>query len=197
MNVRNCLTATVAALATMAIVVVTSWPTILDAKGPAPVAKAAKVIKTPTMTVSGCTLSFIPRDQAAGADQEYVVRLKAVNTTDTPVSFDMTVSVMSQSPGSMFSRMPVMPKESWTHTCPISLAAGETTVISLPTGKKASALGVLLSTRVTVDGKHLVGGRFSALTPAKTPNGGLQINAKAVALAPSAVKRLVAAGRGG
>jgi len=196
--------ATVAALATMAIVVVTNWPTVLDAKGPAPAPRVAKVIKTPTMTVDGCTLSFVPQGKPAKGDQEYVVRLKAVNSTDRPVSFDMTVSVMSQSLSSRFSRMPVMPKESWKRTCPISLVAGETTEIAIPTGKKASELGILLSTRVTVDGKHLFGGRFSALVSAGTPNGGVpisgalktQLNGKAARLDPAAVKR-IAAGRGG
>ena len=85
MNARNCMTVTIVALATMGMVLATNWPNPLDAEDPAPVKAKAKVIKTPTLNVRGCTLSFIPRDKAAKAGDDYVVRLKAVNTTDKPV----------------------------------------------------------------------------------------------------------------
>lgn len=188
MNARNCMTVTIVALATMGIVLATNWPNPLDAENAAPAKKVAKVIKTPTLTVHGCTLSFIPRDKAAKASDEYVVRLKAVNTTDKPVSFDMTVSVAGMSIASFASRSPVISRsmnragavKPWSKTCPVSLLAGQTVTISVPTGRKASSFGGIVMPTVAVDGKQLGAGGFAALVSARavarTPNGNVPIN---------------------
>jgi len=183
-KIRSWLTATLVALATMAIVVVANWPNVLDAKDPAPARKLARLIKTPTMTVHGCKLTILPPDKAAKPDQEYVISIKAENTTDESVNFDMKVAVRSTSLQSRFSRsrMPVRPKESWQRVCPVSLVAGETRIIEVATGKKASALGTLLSPQVTVDGKHLYGSPFWGFrllrpAPRRTPNGNVPIKA--------------------
>ena len=87
MNARNCMTVTIVALATMGMVLATNWPNPLDAESPAPVKAAARVIKTPTLNVQDCMLSFVPREKIAKPTDDYVVRIKAVNTTDKPVSF--------------------------------------------------------------------------------------------------------------
>ena len=182
-KIKNWLTATLVALATTAIVVVTNWPTVLDAKAPAPPETLGRLIKTPTLTVHGCKLSILPPDKAAKGDQEYVIFIKAENTTDKAVNFDMSVAVRSTAVASTFSRRPVMPKESWKRVCPVSLAAGQTTIIDVPTGKKAQALGALLSPHVTVDGKHLYGSPFGgfkifrAAPRGRTPNGNIPIKA--------------------
>ena len=181
MNAKNCLTAAIAALATMAIVLAANWPSCLDAKGPAPAKPAARAVKIPTLTVHGCKLSILPQNKPVKSDQDYVISIKAVNTTDKPVSFDMTVAVQAMSVQSMFSRGPAMPKESWRQICPVSLVAGETAVINVVTGKKASALGHFLTPRLTVDGKHLRGPSFGvpiAFRPAprgRTPNGNIPL----------------------
>ena len=182
-KIRSWLTATLVALATMAIVVVANWPNVLDAKAPAPARKLARVIKLPTLTVHGCRLSILPPDKAAKPDQEYVISIKAQNTTDKSVHFDMKVAVRSTALSSMVSRAPVMPKESWQQVCPVSLVAGETMIIEVATGKKASALGAMLSPHVTVDGKHLHGSPFGGLRMfrhvprGRTPNGNIPITA--------------------
>ena len=206
-KIRSCLTATLVALATMAIVVVTNWPNYLNAKAPAAARNVARgLITTPAMTVQGCKLSIIPRDtrlgegasrsrKAAKPDDEYVVRIKAENTTDRAVHLDMKVAVHSTSFSSRMSRAPVMPKVSWKGEYPVSLDAGENTIIKVATGKKASALGALLSTQVTVDGKHLYGSPFSMLhlVPRRTPKG----NAPVKAIKQVAVKQTVRAKVGG
>jgi len=179
-KIRSCLTAALVALGTMAIVVVANWPNVLDAKAPAPAKTPARVIKAPTMTVHGCRLTLLPPDKPAKGDQEYVFAVEAVNTTDKPVHFDMTVAVRSTSLRSRFSRMPAMPREIWRQDCPVSLVAGETRVITVATGKKASALGAMPSPHVTVDGKHLHGsplGIFQPLRRLRTPNGNVPIKA--------------------
>ena len=168
-KLRSCLTAATAALATMALVLVANWPNTLDAKDPAPAKVAAKAIKIPTMTVDGCQLSILPQPETARPDQEFLMQIRAVNTTDKPVHLEIKAAVMAQSPSSMFSRRMVMPTEAWKQDCPLSLLAGETRVITLATGKKASALGGFLRPRVTVNGKHLSGRPFTALVPIKTP----------------------------
>jgi len=187
MNVRNCMTVTIVALATMGLVLAVSWPNPLGAEDPTP-AKAAKVIKIPTLNTHGVTLSFVPRD-AADTD-DYIVRLKAVNTTDKPVSFDMTVAVNGLSLQSMMSRSPVVNLSKagagaikpWSKTCPVSLSAGETTIITVETGRKATSFGDIVTPMVTVEGKQLHGGGFRAVTPAKrTPNGNVVINNGTVA----------------
>jgi len=192
MNARNCMTVTIVALATMALVLATNWPNPLDAENAPPAKKVAKVIKTPTLNVRGVTLSFVPRDKAAKATDEYVVRLKAVNTTDKPVSFDMTVTVSGMSLQSMFSRSPVINRSTngagavkpWSKTCPISLSAGESTIITVPTGRKASTFGGMVTPGITVDGKQLRGGGFMAListrSVARTPNGNIPLNGRVV-----------------
>ena len=179
-RIKSWLTATLVALATMAIVVVANWPNTLNAKAAVPAKSVARVIKTPTMTVHGCTLSILPPPKDAKADHEYVISIKAVNTTDKPVNLNMTVAVQSMSLGSMVSRMPNMPTKPWRESCPVSLLAGETTIINVATGKKASAFGRMLTTQVTVDGKHLYSSPFPVLRAAprrRTPNGTIPIKA--------------------
>ena len=203
-KIRSWLTATLVALATMAIVVVANWPNVLDAKAPATVGKIAQVIKTPTLTVHGCTLSILPRDKAAKPDQEYVISIKARNTTDKPVDFDMSLAVRSTSVGSWASRAPVRPKESWRGSCPVSLAPGETRIINVATGKKASALGAMLTPQVTVDGKHLYGSPFGGVIMfrpvprGRTPNGNFPIKALELkGLKQVAARQIVGNGTGG
>lgn len=196
-KIRSCLTAAMAALATMGIVVAANWPNYLNAKAAPPPKKAPTPIKIPTMTVNGCHLSILPQPKGAKADRNLVLQIEAVNTTDKPINFDMKVAVRSMSPQSRFSRSMSMPIEIWRGTCLVSLAAGEATIIDVPTGKKVSAFGLFSTPYVTVGGKRLNGRPFTALIvpatvrPARTPNGNILLKpagAKTSKAAPAAKK---------
>ena len=113
--------------------------------------------------------------------------LEAVNTTDEPIKLEATVSMTSISltSGLSLSRMGPIPMQLWKYTCPISLAAGETRQIELPTGTMAPG-GAMLSFYVAVGKKTGAFGSYPVSNPAAQAAAGMNNVIKALKVTPPA-----------
>jgi len=125
---KEAATVLVTAAVTMAVVVVLLWPMgIGAAEQPA----APRVLR-PTMTFGTCRFTLETAQPSTEPGAKPSLTLKVVNTGQTAAEAAVWVVVSATGPGSMMSRVPVMPRTVWTHKCTVSLAAGAAQTLTVP-----------------------------------------------------------------
>ena len=125
---KEAATVLVTAAVTMAVVVVLLWPMgIGAAEQPA----APRVLR-PTMTFGTCQFTMETALPSTEPGAKPSLTLKVVNTGQTAAEASVWVVVSATGPGSMMSRVPVMPRTVWTHKYTVSLAAGATQTLTVP-----------------------------------------------------------------
>lgn len=126
---------TLVAAGAMAATLVAFWPVSLGAetgKAPPP---AAVAIHEPVLKVSGCEVRARVISGEANCPE---LVLTACNPSDKTVQLDLTATLMSQPPASPMMRMVPVPRQVWKESVPVSLAPGETSVITMQPGKKVA-----------------------------------------------------------
>jgi len=125
---KEAATVLVTAAVTMAVVVVLLWPMGM---GAAEQPAAPRVLR-PTMTFGTCRFTMETAQTSTEPGAKPSLTLKVVNTGQTAAEASVWVVVSATGPGSMMSRVPVMPRTVWTHKCTVSLAAGATQTLTVP-----------------------------------------------------------------
>lgn len=149
---KDLLTTCLVAMGTAATVLAILLPADLTAREED--AKAKAEIKLPKLATAGVELSLKPDKAQYNAGDQPALQLIARNTSDKPVTCQATVTMYSQDPAAMFSRMMPVQKSLYREPWSLKLKPGETRVVRIDTGKTL-AVGHTVSFGLSVDKKSI------------------------------------------
>ncbi len=141
----------VSAAAVFGVSVVMLYPTGVTANDPAPVAAAIKVL---TLTVEGVSVTassekdnniLLVKDSTVFVKPGKLpkLELRAINSTDRPVAFALTVELFTSKVPNLLSRVPMptaKPTSQWNDNLTINLAPGEVKTFDLSTKVNLKAM---------------------------------------------------------
>jgi len=90
-------------------------------------------IPWPVLRSRGCEITLRTEQAAYQPGDSPVVKLEAVNPTDSSLSLRATLVMMAQPQASPMSRRMPISRQVWEHECELVLQAGERKTFSIPT----------------------------------------------------------------
>lgn len=140
MKTNDILTVAAVAAVTATLTVAAFWANPLEAGNEEPGAKIAQ----PKLLANGIELTLAAENgRTYRAGDEPVFELKAVNPGCEPATVSVRISMTSDGPANLLSRLPTRPASLWQETQTLALQGGETKTATLATRTKLPAQSMI------------------------------------------------------